>query len=107
MVLMAGFELPVSAIRDQIVSSIDLIVHLSRLADDSRKITQISEVVGKESSVITMQEIFNFQQTGFTADNKVAGVFKATGNIPECLVELRNRGVDNFDFSIFSKDDKK
>ncbi|MBO5792797.1 MAG: Flp pilus assembly complex ATPase component TadA [Lentisphaeria bacterium] len=107
MVLMAGFDLPVNAIRDQIVSSIDLIVHLSRMADGSRKITQISEVVGKESSVITMQEIFNFQQTGFTPDNKVAGVFKATGNIPECLVELRNRGVDNFDFSVFSNDDNK
>lgn len=106
MVLMAGFELPVSAIRDQIVSSVDLIVHLTRMADGSRKITQISEVVGKEGSVITMQDIFNFQQTGYSNDNKVAGEFLPTGNIPECLTELRNRGVDNFDFSIFSKDDK-
>ena len=106
MVLMAGFELPVSAIRDQIVSSVDLIVHLTRMADGSRKITQISEVVGKEGSVITMQDIFNFQQTGYSNDNKVVGEFLPTGNIPECLTELRNRGVDNFDFSIFSKDDK-
>ena len=106
MVLMAGFELPVSAIRDQIVSSVDFIVHLSRMADGSRKITQISEVVGKEGSVITMQDIFNFQQTGFSDDSKVAGVFLPTGNIPECLIDLRNRGVDTFDFSIFSNDDK-
>ena len=106
MVLMAGFELPVSAIRDQIVSSVDFIVHLTRMADGSRKITQISEVVGKEGSVITMQDIFNFQQTGFGNNNRVVGEFLPTGNIPECLIDLRNRGVDNFDFSIFSNDDK-
>ena len=106
MVLMAGFELPVNAIRDQIVSSIDLIVHLTRMADGSRKITQISEVVGKEGSVITMQDIFTFQQFPGGTDNKIKGEYLPTGNIPECLVDLRNRGVDHFDFSIFSKDDK-
>ncbi len=106
MVLMAGFELPVNAIRDQIVSSIDLIVHLTRMADGSRKITQISEVVGKEGSVITMQDIFTFQQIADGTDKKIKGKYMPTGNIPECLVDLRNRGVDHFDFSIFSKDDK-
>jgi pilus assembly protein CpaF len=106
MVLMAGFELPVNAIRDQIVSSIDLIVHLTRMADGSRKITQISEVVGKEGSVITMQDIFTFQQIADGTDKKIKGKYMPTGNIPECLVDLRNRGMDHFDFSIFSKDDK-
>ncbi|MBO5724818.1 MAG: Flp pilus assembly complex ATPase component TadA [Lentisphaeria bacterium] len=107
MVLMAGFELPVNAIRDQIVSSIDLIVHLSRLSDGSRKITQISEVVGREGTVVTMQDIFTFQQTGVGPNGKVIGRYCPTGNIPACLVDLRNRGLDHFDFSVFSKNDKQ
>ena len=107
MVLMAGFELPVNAIRDQMVSSIDLIVHLSRLSDGSRKITQISEVVGREGTVVTMQDIFTFQQTGVGPNGKVIGRYCPTGNIPACLVDLRNRGLDHFDFSVFSKNDKQ
>ncbi len=102
MVLMAGFELPVSAIREQISSSIDFIVHLTRMPDGSRKITQISEISGREGMVITMQDIFTFQQTAMQ-DGKVTGEYLPTGNIPTCLVELRDRGLDYFDFSIFQK----
>jgi pilus assembly protein CpaF len=103
MVLMAGFELPVNAIRDQIVSSIDLIVHLSRMEDGSRKITQITEVSGREGSVITLQDIFTFRKHSLSKDGKVIGTFDPTGNIPECLVDLRARGLDQFDISIFNK----
>lgn len=102
MVLMAGFELPVNAIRDQIASSIDLIVHLSRMSDGSRKITQITEVVGRESTVITMQDIFVFRQTAVSPEGKVLGQYCPTGSIPECLVDLHNRGLDHFDLSIFT-----
>ena len=107
MVLMAGFELPINAIRDQIASSIDLIVHLTRMADGTRRITQISEVSGREGSIITMQDIFTFRQTAVGPENKIIGEYVPTGNIPECLVDLRNRGVDRFDFSIFKNEDKQ
>ncbi len=103
MVLMAGFELPVSAIREQIASSIDFVVHLTRMPDGSRKITQISEITGREGLVITMQDIFTFQQQASAPDGRVAGEYQPTGNIPACLVELRDRGLDYFDFSIFQK----
>lgn len=103
MVLMAGFELPVSAIREQIASSIDFVVHLTRMPDGSRKITQISEISGREGLIITMTDIFTFQQQATTSEGKVTGEFLPTGNIPSCLVELRDRGLDNFDFSIFKK----
>ena len=103
MVLMAGFELPVNAIRDQIASSIDLIVHLTRMSDGSRKITQITEVANREGAVITMQDIFVYNQTAVSPEGKVIGQYCPTGSIPDCLVDLHNRGLDHFDLSIFSK----
>ena len=102
MVLMAGFELPVSAIREQIASSIDFIIHITRMPDGSRKITQISEITGREGMVITMQDIFTYKQTSII-DGKVVGEFLATGNVPLCFVNLQNQGFDYFDFSIFKK----
>ncbi len=103
MVLMAGFELPVSAIREQVASAINLIIQQNRLVDGSRKITQISEVVGREGNVITMQDIFLFQQEGIDPEGKVTGYFTATGNIPRFVETLRQRGRLNLDLSIFSK----
>jgi pilus assembly protein CpaF len=102
MVLMAGFELPVSAIREQIASSIDFIVHLSRMPDGTRKITQISEISGREGMVITMQDIFTFRQTGWSADNKIEGVYEPTGSIPTFMEEIERAKLD-LDVSIFSK----
>lgn len=106
MVLMAGYELPVSAIREQVASAVNLIIQQNRLIDGTRKITQISEVVGKEGNVITMQDIFVFQQEGVNADGKVIGHFAATGNIPYFVEVLRQRGRLKLDMAMFSKNNK-
>jgi len=106
MVLMAGYELPVSAIREQVASAIQLIIQQNRLPDGTRKITQISEVVGREGNVITMQDIFLFQQEGIDADGKVTGYYTATGNIPHFVDVLRQRGRLNLDMAIFAKNNR-
>ncbi len=93
MVLMAGMELPVRAIREQIHSAINLIIHQNRFRDGSRKITRITEVVGMEGDVITLQDIFLFDQQGVGGDGKAIGTFKATGVLPKFLPVLESRGV--------------
>lgn len=93
MVLMAGMELPMRAIREQIAAAIDIIVQQSRLRDGSRKITHICEVVGMEGDVITLQELFVFQQTGRDGSGKVLGEFRPTGIRPKCYDKLQSAGV--------------
>ena len=92
MTLMAGFELPVLAIRKQISAAIDLIVYLTRFPDGTRKVTQISEVAGMESEVITLTDIFQFQQTGTDADGKPMGQFRPTGLRPMFSPRLEAMG---------------
>ncbi|MEB3284981.1 MAG: CpaF family protein [Candidatus Sericytochromatia bacterium] len=92
MVLMAGMDLPVRAIREQIASAIHLIVQQSRLTDGSRKITRISEVTGMEGEIISMQDIFEFRQTGRTP-TRVDGAFRATGMRPYCLDTIESMGL--------------
>ena len=82
MVLMAGMELPLKVIRQQIASAVDLIVHQSRLKNGPRKITAISEVAGMEGDTIVMSDIFKFEQTGVTPEGEVIGSFKPTGIRP-------------------------
>ncbi|MBR7138793.1 MAG: Flp pilus assembly complex ATPase component TadA [Lentisphaeria bacterium] len=106
MVLMAGFELPVSAIREQVSSAVNLIIQQNRLIDGTRKITQVSEVVGRQGNVITMQDIFVFQQEGMDSDGRVTGHFVATGNIPHFVDVLRQRGRLSVDLSIFAKNNR-
>ena len=101
MVMMAGFELPSKAIREQIASALDLIVQQTRLPDGSRKIVQISEVTGREGDVILLQDIFTFEQEGIDKDGKVVGHHTATGNIPYFVDELRKTGRLNLDMSVF------
>ena len=101
MVMMAGFELPSSAIREQIASAIDLIVQQTRLPDGSRKVVQISEVTGRESNVILLQDIFTFEQEGFESDGRVKGYHTATGNIPYFIEDLRKSGNLKIDMSVF------
>lgn len=100
MVLMAGMDLPIAAIREQIASAIDIIVQQSRFSDGSRKITYITEVTGMESGVIQMQDIFRFEQKGYDDEGKIVGEFRATGQVPEFYEQLRRRGLD-VDMSIF------
>lgn len=93
MVLMAGMELPVRAIREQIASAIDLVIQQSRLRDGSRKITHLTEVQGMEGDVITMQDIFVFDQTGRDANGKILGRFKPTGIRPKFIEKLLSNGI--------------
>ena len=93
MVLMAGFELPMAAIREQIASALNLIVQLSRGADGVRRATAITEITGMEGSHITMQDIFRFEAEGRTEDGKVIGAFRATGLRPTFSEELAIRGT--------------
>ena len=101
MVLMAGMELPSSAIREQIASAIDLIVQQSRLLDGSRKIVKISEVTGREGNQVLMQDIFEFVQTGISPQGEVEGYHTATGNIPSFVDDLRKSGRLSLDMSVF------
>ena len=92
MVLMAGMDLPLRAIREQIASAFDLIVHLERLSDGTRKVTYISEVQGMEGDVIVMQDIFRFVQTGIR-DGKVEGHFTGTGIRPKFMDKVESHGL--------------
>lgn len=92
MVLMAGMDLPVRAIREQISSALDVIVQQSRLRDGSRKITHITEVLGMEGDVIVLQDIFRFEQTGMDKHGKVQGYFRATGIRPHFTEKLISSG---------------
>lgn len=94
MVLMSGLDLPLRAIREQIASSIDLVVHQARLRDGSRKITYITEVQGIEGSTITTQDLFRFEQQGFDELGKAYGHFASTGLKPSFLERFELYGVE-------------
>jgi pilus assembly protein CpaF len=94
MVAMADLKLPDKAVRAQIASAIDIIVQASRLSDGTRRVTQLSEVVGMEGDVITMQDIFTFEQTGVDPDGKVEGRLRPTGIRPRCMERLQSHGFE-------------
>jgi pilus assembly protein CpaF len=94
MISMAGLRLPEKGMRQQIASAIDIIVQVARLADGTRKIVNISEIVGMEGEVITMQDLFLFEREGMDADGNVAGRFRATGIRPRCADRLQQYGID-------------
>ncbi|HVC34461.1 MAG TPA: CpaF family protein [Chloroflexota bacterium] len=93
MVLMASLDLPVRAIREQVASAINLIVHLSRLRDGSRRVTHVTEVVGMEGEMVTMQDIFLFHQQGFDQGGRVRGGIQATGLRPRCVDKFEQEGI--------------
>jgi len=93
LVLMAGVDLPVKAIRQQIASAVNLIIQLSRLRDGSRKVTQITEIIGMEMETITMQDIFVLEQKGATPDGKVIAEFRPTGLRPKILDRMFSQGI--------------
>ena len=92
MILMAGYELPLRSIREQIASAVDLIVHTARLKDGTRKIVAITEVYGIEDDEILTQDIFTFEQTG-VRDGKIEGVLKPTGIRPTFMGKFKAFGV--------------
>jgi pilus assembly protein CpaF len=94
MIAMASLDLPEKAMRQQIASAVNVVIQVSRLGDGSRKILQISEIVGMEGDVITMQDIFMFERTGVGENEKVLGEFKATGIRPKFADRLKAYGVD-------------
>ena len=94
LVLMAGMELPLPVVRKQIVSAVDLIVQQARLRDGSRKVTNITEIVGMEGDVVVMQDIFKFQDDGEDENGKVKGQFVAGGMRPNCEKRLKNHGFN-------------
>jgi pilus assembly protein CpaF len=82
MVLMAGMDLPLKVVRQQISSAVDLIIQQTRLKDGSRKVTAITEVVGMEGDVVVLTDIFKFEQTGVGQNGKIMGELKPTGIRP-------------------------
>lgn len=100
MVMMAGMDLPVAAIREQVASAVQIVVQQTRFACGSRKVTSITEITGMEGGVIQMQEIFRFQRQGFGDDGRVQGQFMPSGYVPTFYEELREQGV-LLDLSLF------
>jgi pilus assembly protein CpaF len=94
MISMAGIEMPLKAMRSQISSAVNLIVQVSRLQDGSRRMTSITEITGMEGEVISMQEVFRYQRTGLTPDNKIIGHFTATGVRSHFSERFRMWGYD-------------
>jgi pilus assembly protein CpaF len=104
LVLMAGMDLPVRAIREQIASAVNILLQQTRFSDGSRKVTSISEVTGIDSDQVQIQEIFYFKQDGYTNEGKVKGRHVPTGYIPRFYEQLRQRGVAA-DLTIFRSEE--
>ncbi|MFZ5435005.1 MAG: CpaF family protein [Bacillota bacterium] len=100
MVMMAGMELPLRAIREQIASALDIIVHQARMRDGKRRITHVTEVQGMEGDVIILQDLYIFKQEGFQ-DQQVRGFFRCTGIVPRCYDRLLEKGI-NLSQDLFS-----
>jgi pilus assembly protein CpaF len=93
MIAMASLHLPERAMRQQIASAINVVIQVARLGDGSRKLIQISEIVGMEGEVITMQDIFIYERQGVDEDGRVVGRFKATGIRPKFADRLQAYGI--------------
>ncbi len=94
MILMAGMEIPVKAIREYIENAIDIVVHIQRLSDGKRKITSICEVTGFNQDVISVKEIFSFTQTGLLDNGEVIGEFLLHDYVPQVYEKIKSRGID-------------
>jgi pilus assembly protein CpaF len=104
MTMMAGMELPVRAIREQISSAIDLIIHQSRMRDGTRKIVNITEVTGMEGDIITMTDVFSYEQTGYE-NNRVIGRLRPTGLRPRFMEKIEAAGI-HLPASVFGVGDR-
>ena len=105
MTMMAGMDLPVRAIREQVSSAIDLVVHQERLRDGSRKVVNITEVTGMEGDVITMTDVFVFEQTGYE-NSRVVGRLRPTGLRPKFMDKIEATGI-HLPASIFGVGDRR
>jgi pilus assembly protein CpaF len=93
MVMMAGFELPVKAIREQMQSAIHLVIQIARFPDGTRKVVSVAEVSGMEGQVVTMQDLFRFEQTGIDTDGRVLGELRTTGIRPRFVEKFEVSGI--------------
>ena len=93
MIMMAGFELPIKAMRTQISSAVDLIIQANRLQGGPRKVTRITEVCGMENDTIVMQDIFKYDKTGVDENGRAKGKFVCTGVRPKCMEKLEAMGI--------------
>ena len=100
MVGMAGFDLPIWAMRRQISSAIHIVIQLSRLSGGPRKLVKVSEITGMEGEIISMHDLFLFKQSGVDANRVAQGYFCATGIRPRCLDRLASAGV-HLPFELF------
>lgn len=102
LILMAGMEIPVSAIREYIENAIDIVIQIERLSDGRRRVTNISEIVGFKDDVIDIRPIFAFRQNGITENNEVKGEFVMYDYIPKVYSKIRAKGIKSID-DIFSR----
>jgi pilus assembly protein CpaF len=93
MILMAGLDLPVRAIREQIVSAIHVVIQIARLSDGTRRVTNVSEITGMEGDIVTMQDLFRFEQRGIDSDGRVVGEFRGTGIRPRFADKFEVAGI--------------
>jgi len=93
MVLMAGFDIPSKAIREQMSSAVDVIIQMARMSDGTRKVVKVTEVTGMEGDVVVTQDIFEFEKQGVDPDGKVTGVFRATGVRPKFVDTMHTAGI--------------
>lgn len=91
--MMAGFELPIKAMRTQIASAVDIIIQANRLQGGARRITHVSEVIGMEQDTVVMQDIFKYEQKGIDETGRSYGQFVATGIRPTFMPRLESRGI--------------
>jgi pilus assembly protein CpaF len=94
MVMMAGYDLPLRAIRQHVSSALDVLVHIERLEDGSRRVVQVTEVLRMESDVIQLQDIFEFEIESVAPDRTITGQLRPTGLRPVFLDKFRKRGIE-------------
>jgi pilus assembly protein CpaF len=97
MVLMDGLEIPVNAIREYVNDALDLVVHIARMKDGRRKITDISEVITRENGNIDLINIFKFTSEKVGENGDIQGEYVLQQNIPSCLEKIRNAGIFDLD----------
>lgn len=109
--LMAGMDLPIKAIREQVAGAVNLIIQIGRLSDGTRKVKNVAEVVGIQGDTVTLQEIFRFKEEGFDKNRKILGQFQAMGMIPTFIEKFEKRGLkiprSLFTTSSSTKNEKK
>jgi pilus assembly protein CpaF len=94
MFAMAGYNMPVKAVRAQIASAIDVVIQLERMEDGRRRLVSLQEIDGMEGDIVTMSEIFRFERTGIDKDGNISGSFSASGVVPKFREQLIKRGIN-------------